>query len=586
MTIEVFDPPGAITIATAGPHEIPFPYATGAITATIVTPDSLVVVLNPETDFTVSPAENLSGAGDLTLEAGIFALYTGCQLYIDRATSLEQGWQGQMTREKGLEAQLDAGVMAVQELQALRARTLRSIQPMAPIAPGDDGAVLMWDSGNLIAGPTATEISGAQQAAIDAEIARDLAQAAAATINWRSVAGAAALAALSFGQYGAAHVQDLAPVPYIWQAADYSGRIAAGDPRFVAPDSDPTGGTGAWVRAWSMVNAWAPPKWPSVSGSLYSGPIAHVVHRTGGWGSYGLALLQLSVDDVLPTGELDSVITAWGSAANQTGGTIFGGWIGANSPNSEIPGHLWTAGAVVGLEVNSGNRDRELGYQADYGAQPCWTVGMQVVPDVSPADGMAPPATIYHGTFGVTIHQSIWGHKWHTGWLTAVDAVVPGGMGFRMRGGSVLANAPGHALYLDGYHTNGIVIAGSLTDAFAITGAATRAINLSGGTFTTAIRMAIGQGMSWGSGGAQLSTTGGSLALSTGNADDDFAVYANNFLTRVLSADATGGVARIAFNGNTPVPKAILPAAATDLATALTLLNAMRTMNINNGLGV
>ncbi|WP_395542699.1 hypothetical protein [Neotabrizicola sp. sgz301269] len=413
----------------------------------------------------------------------------------------------------------------------------------------------------------------------------DRAEAAADSINWRNVVSAAALSALSFTQYGAGYAHDLAPVPYVWQDENYSARIAAGDPRYVAPTIDTSGASGAWVRAWSAVNTWAPPKWPSVDGSLYAGPIAHVVHRTGGWGTYGLALLQLSVDDVLPSGELDSVISAWGSAANQTGGTIFGGWIGANSPNSSIVGHVWTAGPAVGFEVNAGNRWGELGFQSDYGAQPRWTVGIQIVPDVLPADGMAPPASIYHGTFGAAVHQSIWGHKWHTGWITSVDSIVAGGMGFHMRGGSVLGNAPGHGLYMDGYHTNGIVIAGTLTDAFAITGAATRGINLSAGAFTTAFRLAAGQGFSWGTGGAQLSTTGGSLALSTGNADDDFAVYANNFATRVISADATGGVARTAVNGNTPVAKASLPANATDLATAIALANAISTALKNFGSG-
>jgi hypothetical protein len=215
MTIEVFDPPGFYTIATAGPHEIPFPYATGAVIATIVTPDGLVVELDPDTDFTVDPAENLTGAGDLTLSGAIFTEYEGAKLYINRDTSLEQGWLGQMTREKGLEAQLDATVMAVQEQAALRRRILRSTEPLAPIAPGADGEVLMWDGGNLVAGPTASDVAGAQAAA---EAAIQKAAEAAA-----SAAMAAAFAWVTF--FGAPQVQADSVLTY---AAGQAGTIPVG----------------------------------------------------------------------------------------------------------------------------------------------------------------------------------------------------------------------------------------------------------------------------------------------------------------------------------------------------------------------
>lgn len=383
----------------------------------------------------------------------------------------------------------------------------------------------------------------------------DRAEAAAAAVKVQSIADETALAALDVSQWRAGVRQDFG-TRYDWDASNLSAKISANDPRYVAPASAPTGASGAWKRAGSQVNTWAPVKWPSVDGSLYSGPIAHVWHRTGGYGTYGLALLQLSDDDELPTGELSSTLSAWASAKNQTGGTIFGAWLGANGPYLGQTGHSWTAGAIVGTEINAGNRYEELGLIGDLAGASRWTVGLQVVPDVLPADGMSPPVGIFHGSFGIAVHQSIHGHKWQTGFIVSADTIVAGGIGMKIRGGTVLGNAPSHGLYMDGYHTNGIVVAGNLTNALAVTGTATRGLDLSSATLTTAIRMAAGQGISWGSGGAQISTTGGSLSLSSGNADDDFAIYANNFGSRVFSADATGGVPRISFyNGVAPVAK-------------------------------
>lgn len=81
---------------------------------------------------------------------------------------------------------------------------------------------------------------------------REAAELAAASINLRAVDDRAALAGLSSAQYEAAAVLDgLAFAPFVWDPSDRSTEIAAADPRYVAPTSDPTGASGAWF--------WAPP---------------------------------------------------------------------------------------------------------------------------------------------------------------------------------------------------------------------------------------------------------------------------------------------------------------------------------------
>jgi len=68
------------------------------------------------------------------------------------------------------------------------------------------------------------------------------------------------------------------------------------------------------------------------------------------------------------------------------------------------------------------------------------------------------------------------------------------------------------------------------------------------------------------------------------NADSDGGLYANGFGVAAVLWDGAGGQGRVGFNGVTPVARQALPAAATDLPTAITLLNAVRLAHITNGL--
>lgn len=90
----------------------------------------------------------------------------------------------------------------------------------------------------------ASAASAASNAAL-ADADRIAAQAAAASINIIQVADLSALAALNTAQYKAAYVDD-----NMWEfrSGNQSAFITAGDSRYVAPASAPTGASGAWFK--------------------------------------------------------------------------------------------------------------------------------------------------------------------------------------------------------------------------------------------------------------------------------------------------------------------------------------------------
>lgn len=105
---------------------------------------------------------------------------------------------------------------------------------------------------------------------------------------------------------------------------------------------------------------WAPPTWPGTSGSLHNGAADFDITRTGGAGTYGSMLSSLLVTAAVPGGVFDVSVTGWTTATNITGGQSFGSWFGANSP-AKNAGETWSSGAIVGMEVNAGNRWADLG---------------------------------------------------------------------------------------------------------------------------------------------------------------------------------------------------------------------------------
>jgi hypothetical protein len=195
MTVEPWSPPAAITIATIAPHGIPFPYQAGAVRAAILNAGVLTQLV-PGTDFTVSPAA-ASVSGNLTLSAPIFAANTGAKLYITRDTVEQQGWLGTAgSREKGLEAQLDGMVQAMQEVALQGQRALRSLDgPLNPFSPQAGKAIIFDAFGQPMNGPTASDIANAQP------------NAAAAAASQVAAAASAAAAAASAGSVNTTFLQ-------------------------------------------------------------------------------------------------------------------------------------------------------------------------------------------------------------------------------------------------------------------------------------------------------------------------------------------------------------------------------------------
>lgn len=175
MTVEAFEAASPATIVIGASYDIPWPYIEGGVIAVVIH-DGERVVLEPA-DYVVDPITS-DADGTLTLTPEVAAIYEGGSLIISRQTPLEQGWQGILGyRERGLERQLDATVMRVQELGASLQGAVRIEGTLDPTVPATD-AVLMWDSnGNVVPGPSAQDIADAQG---NAAIAAAAATAAAA----------------------------------------------------------------------------------------------------------------------------------------------------------------------------------------------------------------------------------------------------------------------------------------------------------------------------------------------------------------------------------------------------------------------
>lgn len=161
MTVEAFEAASPATIVIGASYDIPWPYMEGGVIAVVVN-DGERIVLDPA-DYVVDPITSASD-GTLTLTPAVAALHEGGSLIISRQTPIEQGWQGILGyRERGLERQLDATVMRVQELTAEMQTTVRADVPLRPGTP-QPGRVLMWasDGASVEAGPTLDAIEGAQ----------------------------------------------------------------------------------------------------------------------------------------------------------------------------------------------------------------------------------------------------------------------------------------------------------------------------------------------------------------------------------------------------------------------------------------
>lgn len=178
MTIEVFEAAPIYDIAGTGPYPIPHPYSESAIRVTVLTDDQAIHLTSDH--YSVAPA-SAEVSGDVTLDAGVAAEYAGGRLVIDRQTTDEQGWRGIFgERERGLERQLDAIVMAVQEVRQQLGQSLRTYQQIDRVHLGED-RVMVYRDGQIVPGPTPGQIESA--AAMAAEIGNLLAEAELYTIG-------------------------------------------------------------------------------------------------------------------------------------------------------------------------------------------------------------------------------------------------------------------------------------------------------------------------------------------------------------------------------------------------------------------
>lgn len=553
------------------------------------------------TDYTVS-ATFTNGFTDTASITFTAALPLGSVIRIDGDMPIARGAQ-YVNPDPNLTAKLNIELGRVwsgmQQLERDRSRGLRSTAPIDPIVPGPVGTALIRTATGYGTGPNAADIAGAQGYAADALVASTAAQAQAAILAGILAYGASAGAPAATNQ--AALVAALAaagggPVFVPWASVPYDftsltaqqiqlmwghGEVrVAGVQQFI--NTAPYVGTDAAPIRVTNLN-WQPDQFaPTVNGSLYNGAISVQLTRTGGYAGYGAVLVDVLVDST--TGQFDSGITSFVHARNQTTNNIFGAWFGAASARPDL-GETITGGTNVGIEANVWGAI-DIGLQADFGA-PLSTVGIQSVPDAIPRRGAAGRGPVRNASFGYRVAGSIHGDKFWTGYLTSVDAIAPGGIAMRQRGGSTLALAPSHILLADGYYTNGAVFSGLFTDAMAVTGTGARGLNTSAATLSgSAFLMAANQTISWG--GATI--TGGARGItqsigagSSGGVADDFTVFANNFAAKLIHARFTT-VPEFAVNGKTPVPAPTLPPAASDLATAITLINAVRTMSVNNGM--
>lgn len=156
MTREAFSPSPSYPIIGTGPYQITHPYKEGTLVIAAVLDGSRVELL--ESEYVVSPAESLTN-GEITLTAQFAADNAGATLYIRRTTEIEQGWLGQSSREKGLEAQMDWLAEAIQDLRTDSGRTMRLDNPIKP-ATALAGHLLTFDeSGTPIPGPSVSAIS-------------------------------------------------------------------------------------------------------------------------------------------------------------------------------------------------------------------------------------------------------------------------------------------------------------------------------------------------------------------------------------------------------------------------------------------
>ncbi len=114
MTTEAFTPSPVHVISGVGPYAVSHPYRQDTLKLAVIDGDGVRTELLPA-DFTAAPTETET-TGTVTLTAAAATTHDGSSLYITRETVPEQGFDGQTSRETGLEAQLDWITQGAQDL--------------------------------------------------------------------------------------------------------------------------------------------------------------------------------------------------------------------------------------------------------------------------------------------------------------------------------------------------------------------------------------------------------------------------------------------------------------------------------------
>lgn len=181
MTVEAFIPHQIQFIQGVGPYSTDWPALDPADIAVLIFPETGAAFMLDAADFDVS----VSSAGvDVTLAAQIAEDYAEAHLWIDRKTVIEQGWAALANaRERGLEAQLDRITKALQEARSGVARALRFDADVVPMRPEAGRTIIFDEALQPVAGPSADQISSANDDALKAQAAALLARAWAESPN-------------------------------------------------------------------------------------------------------------------------------------------------------------------------------------------------------------------------------------------------------------------------------------------------------------------------------------------------------------------------------------------------------------------
>lgn len=233
------------------------------------------------------------------------------------------------------------------------------------------------------------------------------------------------------------------------------------------------------------------------------GALHSVYARTGGTAGGAAHWMEYPVTASLNTG-FDIDLVTLTRAENMNGGVLGAQWWVAATPSTNTG--PWQ---VYGGEINVLNRYQDNGYQEDIQTDSHATHGLFIVPEANLNVG-AGLQQGFNVSNGIVFAPSGAGGtyppaKTHIPVNIVKDAIAPGGTGVVIGGGTTVPNAPGKAIKVTGYQTDGIDLSGATVSGNAIKLAPTQTI--SDGTVTkTLAQLASGGSMTYPAAGVPQST--------------------------------------------------------------------------------